>query len=95
MLLSRMLIFADDSLYAEYFATYPREILEYIVSREKKYQYQDFFAYVVEKLHEEGKNSTEILAYLDSQENDALINEGDEYEEKLLEALMFDENKRI
>ena len=95
MLLSRMLNFADDSLYDEMFHIYSSDVLEYIVARESNYNFQDYYAYVIEKMHERGKSSAEIIAYLDSQDNNAIIDEGYDYNEKMLEDLMFHEDRRI
>lgn len=95
MLLSMMLNFADDSLYAELFNIYPNNLLEYIVTRESNYHFQYHYACVLEKMYDEGKNSEEILAYLKSQTSESLIAEGDAYEEKEMEALMYNDSRRI
>ena len=80
--------------YQEITEMYPKEVLDCISSRNISFDMQLNMAYLVEKLHKEGKSDTEIVEYIDSRENDELYNEGYDYINSWMEDVMFNSKKK-
>ncbi len=86
MVLAKISSIEEEQEYNNLLTIYTKNILSEITSRDNRYGFREFFATIVEKLHGEGKTEQEILKYLQSNNNESLIEEAISYDNELLKS---------